>query len=69
MLSNDIVAICRFFLEHMYLDHDGWNLIFYTGKEPLTSAIESANTNVKIIKGRYVERRKIVREILIVFTH
>ncbi len=42
----------RFFLEHMYLDHDGWNIIFYTGKEPLTSAIESANTNVKIIKGR-----------------
>ena len=36
----------------MYLDHDGWNLIFYTGKKPLTSAIETMNTNVRVIKGR-----------------
>lgn len=54
-LNVFVVWYDRFFLEHMYLEHDGWNLIFYTGKEPLTSAIESANTNVKIIKGRYVE--------------
>jgi len=42
----------EFFLEHMYLDHDGWNLIFYTGKKPLTSAIEMMNTNVRVVKGR-----------------
>jgi hypothetical protein len=42
----------RFFLEQMYLEHDGWNLIFYTGKTPLTSAIENANTNVRVIYGR-----------------
>ena len=42
----------RFFLEQMYLEHDGWNLIVYTGKTPLTSAIENANTNVRVIYGR-----------------
>ncbi|KAL3778271.1 hypothetical protein ACHAW5_000509 [Stephanodiscus triporus] len=42
----------EFFLEQMYLEHDGWNLIFYTGKKSLTSAIENANTNVRIIFGR-----------------
>ena len=36
----------------MYLDHDGWCLIFYTGKRPLNSSIESSNTNVKVIRGR-----------------
>jgi len=36
----------------MYLEHDGWNLIFYTGKTPLISSIESSNTNIKVIKGR-----------------
>ncbi|KAL3776570.1 hypothetical protein ACHAW5_000334 [Stephanodiscus triporus] len=42
----------EFFLEQMYLEHDGWNLIFYTGKKSLTSAIENANTNVRVIYGR-----------------
>ena len=37
----------------MYLDHDGWNLIFYTGKTPLPPSIEEpANTNFRVIKGR-----------------
>ena len=36
----------------MYLDHDGWNFIFYTGNTPLTSAIEECNTNARVIKGR-----------------
>ncbi|KAL7535065.1 hypothetical protein ACHAXR_006247 [Thalassiosira sp. AJA248-18] len=42
----------EFFLEHLYLDHDGWNLIFYTGKEPLASDIEESNPNVRVINGR-----------------
>ena len=45
----------RFFLEHLYLDHDGWNLIFYTGKTPLPSSIEEIDlkgANVRIVKGR-----------------
>ena len=47
------VAQSRFFLEHMYLDHDGWNLIFYTGKEPLPPGIiEDYNANVRVVRGR-----------------
>ena len=44
----------EFFLEHAYLDHRGWNLIFYTGKKPLVSAkIEAlTGTNVCVIKSR-----------------
>lgn len=45
-------AMLEFFLEHMYLDHDGWNLIFYTGKKPLNPILHEMNTNVRIIKGR-----------------
>ncbi len=36
----------------MYLDHSGWNLIFYTGKAPLTSSIEECNASVRVVKGR-----------------
>ena len=37
----------------MYLDHDGWNLIFYTGKEPLPPGIiEVYNANVRVVRGR-----------------
>lgn len=47
------VSMLEFFLEHMYLDHDGWNLIFYTGKTPLNPALEElGGTNVRIIKAR-----------------
>jgi predicted ferric reductase len=46
------VSMLEFFLEHLYLDHDGWNLIFYTGKAPLNPALEELNTNVRIIKSR-----------------
>lgn len=42
----------RFFLDQMYLEHNGWNLIFYTGKQPLPSALESTATNIRVIKGR-----------------
>eukprot|EP00980_Cylindrotheca_fusiformis_P017382 scaffold5395_cov126-Cylindrotheca_fusiformis.AAC.2 len=43
-----------FFLRHMYLDHQGWNLIFYTGTENLKSqtAQALANTNICVISGR-----------------
>ena len=46
--------LLEFFLRHLYLDNSGWNLIFYTGKEPLQEdEIEIfANTNVCIIYGR-----------------
>jgi ferric-chelate reductase len=43
-----------FFLRHLYLDHQGWNLIFYTGREKLKSPTVEAlsNTNICIIEGR-----------------
>ena len=46
--------LLQFFLRHLYLDHEGWNLIFYTGKEALEEdEMESfANTNICIIHGR-----------------
>lgn len=47
-------AMLQFFLEHALLDNRGWNLIFYTGKEPLVSSLIDGleNTNVCIIQGR-----------------
>eukprot|EP00581_Thalassiosira_minuscula_P016601 CAMPEP_0183722588 /NCGR_PEP_ID=MMETSP0737-20130205/14497_1 /TAXON_ID=385413 /ORGANISM="Thalassiosira miniscula, Strain CCMP1093" /LENGTH=885 /DNA_ID=CAMNT_0025952781 /DNA_START=891 /DNA_END=3548 /DNA_ORIENTATION=+ len=54
----NLIWACRdpemleFFLEHMYLDHDGWNLIFYTGKKPLNAEMDSMNSNIKVVKGR-----------------
>ena len=48
-------ALLEFFLRHFgCLDHDGWNLIFYTGKQPLQQdQIEVyANTNICIFQGR-----------------
>jgi len=46
--------LLEFFLRHLYLDHTGWNLIFYTGKEPLPEdSVEIfTNSNVIIILGR-----------------
>ena len=46
--------LLRFFMDHLYLDHEGWNLIFYTGKEELCRSHVDifTNTNVCIIKGR-----------------
>lgn len=46
--------LLEFFLRHLYLDHEGWNLIFYTGREPLdvSSLNVQANTNICIIDGR-----------------
>ena len=50
--------LLEFFLKHMYLDHQGWNLIFYTGKETLGLDEDEShvniftNTNVCIIGGR-----------------
>ncbi|KAL7529340.1 hypothetical protein ACHAXR_006228, partial [Thalassiosira sp. AJA248-18] len=46
------LEMLEFFLEHMYLDHDGWNLIFYTGKAPHTSSIENVNANIRVMRGR-----------------
>ena len=47
-------ALLEFFLRHLYLDNSGWNLIFYTGSEPLDEEqIEIfSNTNICIIYGR-----------------
>jgi len=55
----------EFFLKHMYLNHDGWNLIFYTGKTPLPKSIQeellgssssngnnNGERNVKLVHGR-----------------
>jgi ferric-chelate reductase len=43
-----------FFLRHLYFDHQGWNLLFYTGKQKLEgSNIDILkNTNICIIEGR-----------------
>ena len=47
-------ALLEFFLHHLYLDHQGWNLIFYTGKKKLRrpSIDILTNTNVYAIEGR-----------------
>jgi hypothetical protein len=47
-------AMLEFFLERAYLDHNGWNLIFYTGQAPLLQTILDSvrGTNVCIIHGR-----------------
>jgi ferric-chelate reductase len=47
-------ALLEFFLNHLYLDHDGWNIIFYTGKKQLRDECIhlKANTNVCILSGR-----------------
>ena len=47
-------AMLQFFLEHAYLDNRGWNLIFYTGSQPLLSSLFDglAGTNVRIIHSR-----------------
>ena len=47
-------SMLQFFLEKAYLDHRGWNLIFYTGKEPLVSSVirELTCTNVCVIEER-----------------
>lgn len=46
--------LLEFFLRHLYLDHQGWNLIFYTGKQNLSgSTVDTKNnSNVCIIEGR-----------------
>jgi ferric-chelate reductase len=46
--------LLRFFLQHLYLDHQGWNLIFYTGSKKLPGIVidSVADTNVCIIEGR-----------------
>ena len=38
-------------MDHLWLNNDGWILIFYTGKDELSSAI-TFNGNVKLIKSR-----------------
>jgi ferric-chelate reductase len=56
----NLIWICRdeellkFFLKHLYLDHQGWNLIFYTGKRKLgiTEDDMMVDKNVFIIEGR-----------------
>lgn len=35
----------EFFVEHLYLDHDGWNPIFYTGKQPLNPSKSSRESH------------------------
>ena len=45
-------AMLKFFLEHTYLDNRGWNLIFYTGKEPLLIDNLAATNNACIIRSR-----------------
>jgi ferric-chelate reductase len=58
--------LLSFFLRHLYLDNSGWNLLFYTGSEPLEkSEIEIfTNTNVCIIHGRRPELPQIIVNIV-----
>jgi ferric-chelate reductase len=46
--------LLEFFLRHLYLDHEGWNLIFYTGTTRLRMPNMDilTNTNVCIVEGR-----------------
>ena len=47
-------AMLVFFLQNAKLDHKGFNLVFYTGKDPLPDTIENfnVNANLQIIKER-----------------
>lgn len=45
-------VVLEFFMDHLWLNNDGWILIFYTGKQNLSPAIENSNSNIKIIKKR-----------------
>lgn len=47
-------AMLEFFLSHAYLDHRGWNLIFYTGKVELPKCLMDSieDTNVVILNCR-----------------
>jgi predicted ferric reductase len=47
-------AMLQFFLEHAYLHNRGWNLVFYTGRQPLLSSLidDIRSTNVCIIHSR-----------------
>ena len=46
-------SMLEFFLDHLYLCHDGWNIIYYSGKAPLNPALEDLTwSNVRVIKGR-----------------
>jgi hypothetical protein len=44
----------EFYIEHLVLDNTGWNLIFYTGKEPLNPVISELHksSGVEILTGR-----------------
>jgi len=46
------VAMLEFFMDHLWLNNDGWILIFYTGKAELSPAIENANSNIKLVRKR-----------------
>ena len=41
-------------MDHLWLNNDGWILIYFTGKEELSPAIENAklNSNIKLLKSR-----------------
>ena len=47
-------SMLSFFLEHAMLDHKGFNLIFYTGKDPLPTRITNhlVSATLKIIHAR-----------------
>ena len=53
-LSLKPYPVLEFFMDHLWLNNDGWILIFYTGKEALSPAVENAklNSNIKLIKSR-----------------
>jgi hypothetical protein len=46
--------VLEFFMDHLWLNNDGWILIFYTGEEVLSPAVENAkfNSNIKLQKSR-----------------
>jgi hypothetical protein len=48
--------VLEFFMDHLWLNNDGWILIFYTGKEELSRAVLNSkfNANIKLIKTRPV---------------
>ena len=46
-------ALLEFFLNKLYLDNSGWNIIYYTGKKALQDeCVRLATGNVVIISGR-----------------
>ena len=58
-------AMLEFFMDHLYLNNEGgWILIFYTGKERLSPAIENHLTSSTILIKRRPDLHRLIPNII-----